>query len=190
MGAALGIAKGIQFLHTGIVPGIFSNQLKITDVLLDQNLHVKISKYNLPLLIENRKMDTRLSSSGSKGNDGQRLINEEKNDVYDFGVILLEIIVGRTIDTKNDIDVSKDILKVSLTADEIARRNIIDPAVQKECSDGSLRTLIELCVRCLSDEPSERPSVEDLIWNLQFSAQVQDPWNRDTYGNQESPGHV
>ncbi|XP_016476293.1 putative inactive leucine-rich repeat receptor-like protein kinase At3g03770 [Nicotiana tabacum] len=190
MGAALGIAKGIQFLHTGIVPGIFSNQLKITDVLLDQNLHVKISKYNLPLLTENKKMDTRLSSSGSKGNDGQRLINKEKNDVYDFGVILLELIAGRIIDTKNDIDVSKDILKVSLTADEIARRNIIDPAVQKECSDGSLRTLIELCIRCLSDEPSQRPSVEDLIWNLQFSAQVQDPWNRDTYGNQESPGHV
>ncbi|XP_055816988.1 probable inactive leucine-rich repeat receptor-like protein kinase At3g03770 [Solanum dulcamara] len=190
MSAAIGIAKGIQFLHTGIVPGVFSNQLKITDVLLDQNFHVKISKYNLPLLIENKKMDTGPSSSGSKGNDGQRLKYEEKDDVYDFGVILLEIILGRTIDTKNDIDVSKDILILSLTADEIARRDIIDPAVQKECSDGSLRTLMELCIRCLSDEPSQCPSVEDLIWNLQFAAQVQDPWNRDTYGNQESPGQV
>lgn len=185
MSAAIGIAKGIQFLHTGTVPGIFSNQLKITDVLLDQNFHVKISKYNLPLLSENKKMDSGPSSSGSKESDGQRLKSEEKDDVYDFGVILLEIICGRTIDTKNDIDVSKDILIVSLTADEIARRNIIDPAVQKECSDGSLRTLMELCIRCLSDEPSQRPSVEDLIWNLQFAAQVQ-----DTYGNQESPGHV
>lgn len=190
MGAAIGIAKGIQFLHTGIVPGIFSNQLKITDVLLDQNFHVKISNYNLPLLIENKKMDTGLSSSGSKGNNKQRLKYEEKDDVYDFGVILLEIISGRTINTKNDVDVSKDILIVSLTADEIARRNIIDPAVRKECSDSSLRTSMELCIRCLSDEPSQRPSVEDLIWNLQFAAQVQDPWNRDTYGNQESPGHV
>ncbi|KAJ8573024.1 hypothetical protein K7X08_009535 [Anisodus acutangulus] len=190
MGAAIGIAKGIQFLHTGIVPGIFSNQLKITDVLLDQNLHVKISKYNLPLLIENKKMDSGSSSSGSKGNDGRRLKYEVKDDVYDFGVILLEIITGRTINTKNDIDVSKDILIVSLTADEIARRNIIDPAVRNECSDSSLRTLMELCIRCLSDESSERPSVEDLIWNLQFAAQVQDPWNRDTYGNQESPGQV
>ncbi|KAJ8529371.1 hypothetical protein K7X08_036206 [Anisodus acutangulus] len=190
MGAAIRIAKGIQFLHTGIVPGIFSNGLKITDVLLDQNLHVKISKYNLPLLVENKKMDTGPSSSGSKGNDGQRLKYKEKDDVYDFGVILLEIISGRTINTKNDIDVSKDILIVSLTADEIARRNIIDPAVRKECSDSSLRTLMELCTRCLSDESLERPSVEDLIWNLQFAAQVQDPWNRDSYGNQESPGHV
>lgn len=47
--------KGIQFLHTGIVPGVYSNNLKITDVLLDNNLQVKISSYyKLPLLAENK----------------------------------------------------------------------------------------------------------------------------------------
>lgn len=50
--AAIGVAKGIQFLHTGIVPGMYSNNLKITDVLLDKNLIAKISSYNLPLLGE------------------------------------------------------------------------------------------------------------------------------------------
>jgi len=54
--AAIGVAKGIQFLHTGIVPGVYSNNLKITDVLLDQNLIAKISSYNLPLLAENKGM--------------------------------------------------------------------------------------------------------------------------------------
>lgn len=56
LAAAIGVAKGIQFLHTGILPGVFSNHLKITDVLLDQDLHVKISCNNLPLLAENRGM--------------------------------------------------------------------------------------------------------------------------------------
>lgn len=51
--AATGVAKGVQFLHTGIVPGLFSNNIKITDVLLDQNLVAKISSYNLPLLSDN-----------------------------------------------------------------------------------------------------------------------------------------
>lgn len=44
--------KGVQFLHTGIVPGVYSNNLKITDILLDQDLHVKISSYNLPIVVE------------------------------------------------------------------------------------------------------------------------------------------
>lgn len=51
--AAIGVAKGIEFLHTGILPGVYSNNLKITDILLDQNLVAKISSYNLPLLAEN-----------------------------------------------------------------------------------------------------------------------------------------
>lgn len=53
--AAIGVAKGIQFLYTGIVPGIFSNNLKITDILLDQNFVAKICSYNLPILDENVK---------------------------------------------------------------------------------------------------------------------------------------
>lgn len=51
--AVIAIVKGVQFLHW-IVPGVFSNNLKITDVLLDENFHVKINSYNLPLLAEAR----------------------------------------------------------------------------------------------------------------------------------------
>ncbi|KAL8125547.1 hypothetical protein AgCh_012998 [Apium graveolens] len=47
--AAVGIAKGIQFLHTGIVPGVFALKLKTTDILLDLNFVAKISSHNLPL---------------------------------------------------------------------------------------------------------------------------------------------
>lgn len=63
--AAIGVARGIQFLHTGIVPGVFSNNLKITDILLDQNLVAKISSYNLPLLAENAEKVKRRESSFS-----------------------------------------------------------------------------------------------------------------------------
>lgn len=53
--AAIGVARGIQFLHTGFVPSIFSNNLKITDILLDQNFVAKICSYNLPIINENAK---------------------------------------------------------------------------------------------------------------------------------------
>ncbi|KAL0380088.1 UNVERIFIED_CONTAM: putative inactive leucine-rich repeat receptor-like protein kinase [Sesamum angustifolium] len=191
IGAAVGVARGIQFLHTGIVPGVYSNRLKITDVLLDHDLHVKISKYNLPLLAETRRLDeVEVSSRGPKQDFVSMLGCEEKDDVYDFGVILLEIIVGRTIISFSDISVSKDILSVSLTADSIARRSIVDPAIHKECSDDSLKTLIELCIRCLSTVPSERPSVEDVLWNLLFAAQVQEMWHREPSSNRDSPVHA
>lgn len=155
--------------------------------------------------------------------------NGDKNDVYDIGVILLEIIVGRVVKCRSSITVAKDLvrlllfnmtsytglilcfistfsrkmtervhdivlqcllcfqLQVSLMIDDVARRSIVDPAIRKECSNDSLKTVMEICVRCLSSEPTERPTVEDVLWNLQFAAQVQDLWNVDSNSNQGSP---
>ncbi|XP_026383794.1 probable inactive leucine-rich repeat receptor-like protein kinase At3g03770 [Papaver somniferum] len=64
--SVVGIAKGIQFLHVGIVPGVFSNNLKITDILLDESFVAKFSSYNLPLLAENMRKVGGVSTSRSK----------------------------------------------------------------------------------------------------------------------------
>ncbi|KAG2672521.1 hypothetical protein I3760_13G045500 [Carya illinoinensis] len=168
--AAIGVVKGIQFLHTGIFPGLYSNNLRITDVVLDQNLHVKIRSNNLPQLAENRGTVSGVSSAGPKGSIQARIQHEDKNDVYDIGVILLEIILGRSIMFHNEVGIIKDLVQASITTDDSSRRSIADPTVQKECSGESLKTMMEICVRCLSSIPSERPSVEDVLWNLQFAA--------------------
>lgn len=73
--------------------------------------------------------------------------------------------------------------------DRVRRRSFADPAVSKGCSDESLRTVMEICQRCLAKEASQRPSVEDVLWNLQFAAQVQDDWRGDSRSSasEESP---
>lgn len=78
-------------------------------------------------------------------------------------------------------------LRVSIATDDMARRSIVDPAVHKECSDESLKTVMEICVRCLSEDPTDRPSVEDVLWNLQFASQVQNSWRRDSNDARDSP---
>ncbi|XP_034887110.1 probable inactive leucine-rich repeat receptor-like protein kinase At3g03770 [Populus alba] len=187
--AAIGVAKGIQFLHTGIVPGVYSNNLKITDVLLDQNLVAKISSYNLPLLAENKGMLVHGTSSGASKDlsTSARINQDQKVDVYDFGLILLEIIVGRSLTSKNEVRVLKDQLQASITSDDTARSSTVDPVVRRSCSDQSLKTMMEICVSCLLKNPADRPSVEDILWNLQYAAQVQDPWRGDSQSSEGSP---
>lgn len=188
--AAIGITRGIQFLHTGIVPGVFANNLKITNMLLDQNLVTKISSYNLPVLEENMGTEVGIgvSHNGSKETSVPRRMHyKDKMDVYDFGVILLEIFTGRPITSQSEVDLVKDQVQASLALDENGRRSIIDPAIDKTCVDESLKTVMEICIRCLSIEPTERPPVEDILWNLQFAAQVQDAWKGDSQSSEGSP---
>lgn len=53
------------------------------------------------------------------------------------------------------------------------QRRIVDPAVLASCSQESLSIVISLTINCISPESSTRPSFEDVLWNLQYAAQVQ-----------------
>lgn len=185
--AATGVAKGIQFLHTGIMPGIFSNNLKITDVLLDQNLASKISSYNLPLLAENTEKDRLQNFLGSKEAKNARAKHQNKLDIYDFGVMLLEIISGKPTYSRNEVDFLKYQFQASIIADDTSRNIIVDSAIRNLCSGESLKTMMELCCRCLIKDPADRPSIEDVLWNLQFASQVQDAWRGDSQSSESSP---
>ncbi|KAL8483826.1 hypothetical protein ACS0TY_026495 [Phlomoides rotata] len=175
--AVTGVAKGIQFLHSGIVPPLFSSNIKTTNVVLDQNFVAKISSYNLPLLSENKGKD-RLKNffSGPKEFKTARAKqqHQDKLDIYDLGVILLEVISGKPVNSTNEVEVVKDEFHGMITCDDASRKSLVDRAVRKSCSGESVKTMMEICCRCLLKDPGERPSIEDVLWNLQFAAQVQD----------------
>ncbi|XP_066366025.1 probable inactive leucine-rich repeat receptor-like protein kinase At3g03770 [Miscanthus floridulus] len=179
--AAIGVAKGIQFLHGGIIPGLVGNDLRITNILLDQNHVAKIGSYNIPILAEAMK-----SEQGGAGNKFQTesRMKSDKADIFDFGVILLEVVSGKTITSMYEVEILKELLAWAIAdEDRVRRRSFADPVVSKGCSDESLRTVMEICQRCLAKEASQRPSVEDVLWNLQFAAQVQDDWEVDAWSS-------
>ncbi|WOK99461.1 putative inactive leucine-rich repeat receptor-like protein kinase [Canna indica] len=186
--AAICVIKGIQFLHGGIMPGLFSNNLKITNIYLDPNLVAKISSYNLPVVEENMKAMVQAGSSSSGSNEsGYRPKHLDKIDIYDFGVILLEIVSGRPIALTNEVNIMTEELQESIITDGAARRSIVDPFIRRQCCDESLKTVMDICLRCLSEEPTQRPSVEDVLWNLQFAVQVQESWRGDSQSSEDSP---
>lgn len=62
-------------------------------------------------------------------------------------------------------------LQVSLGNPD-GQRRIVDPNVLASCSQESLSIVISLTINCISPD-STRPSFEDVLWNLQYAAQVQ-----------------
>ncbi|XP_039006149.1 probable inactive leucine-rich repeat receptor-like protein kinase At3g03770 [Hibiscus syriacus] len=156
---------------------------------MDQNLVSKISSYNLPLLAETKDKVGRGTSAPHKDSStSTRERYDDESDVYDFGVILLEMILGRPSKSRKQVQILKKQLEAITATDDVMRRLVADPAVRTSCSDQSLKTMMEICVRCLVKNPAERPSVDDVLWNLQFAAQVQDAWKVDSQSSEGSPG--
>ncbi|PSS28717.1 LRR receptor-like serine/threonine-protein kinase precursor [Actinidia chinensis var. chinensis] len=175
MGITTGIAKGIQFLHTGIVPGVFGNDLKIENILLDDSLNAKINSYNISLPSKVGGSESPLSSQDASNRHGS-IENAEKNDIYQLGVILLEAITGKPITSESELDDLKLQLERTLSESPSRLKELIDPSIRGTFAYDSIKTAVEITLKCLGKDSSARPTIEDVLWHLQYSIQVQEGW--------------
>ncbi|KAK4715636.1 hypothetical protein R3W88_013974 [Solanum pinnatisectum] len=166
MGITMGIAKGIQYLHTG---GVTGNDIKLENVLLDETLTARISSYNISLP---PKVG---SESPLAGPDQFTSAKEaEKEDIYQLGIILLEVIIGRPINSQSEAEDLKLQVETSLAESPSKLRDLTDPCIRGTFAYDSLKTTVQIAINCLEKEPSRRPSVEDVLWHMQYSIQVQE----------------
>ncbi|KAJ1391583.1 Serine-threonine/tyrosine-protein kinase, catalytic domain [Sesbania bispinosa] len=85
----IGVAKAVHFLHTGVIPGCFNNQLRTNNILLDEHRIPKLSDYGMSIITEEIE---KFEAKGEKPKSCQK--TKMDNDVYNFGFILFESLVG------------------------------------------------------------------------------------------------
>ncbi|CAN8264524.1 unnamed protein product [Cochlearia groenlandica] len=166
----IGVAKAVHFLHTGVIPGFFSNRLKTNNVLLNQHRFAKLSDYGLSIVSEATRHNTEIAKSWQ--------MSRLEDDVYSFGLILLQSIVGPSVSTREEAFLRDEL--ASLESEE-GRRRMVNPTVQATCRNGSLMRVINLMNKCVSPESLSRPSFEDILWNLQYASQLQGEDDGDRY---------
>ncbi|KAF5199215.1 Receptor-like protein kinase [Thalictrum thalictroides] len=179
MAVTIGVARGLQFLHSGVTPGLFGNNLKTENILLDENLKAKISNYNIPLssMVESESLYNGDEATANRHNSNMHSAEDgAPQDVYQLGSILLELITGKQITSQSQLDVHRIQLEQGLADSPSQLHELVDASIRNTLAYESLRTTVQVTINCLSKDPSQRPSIEDVLWNLQYSVQVQEGW--------------
>ncbi|KAJ9152754.1 hypothetical protein P3X46_026285 [Hevea brasiliensis] len=159
------VAKAVHFLHTGVIPGAFNNRLKTNNILLDEHRIAKLRDYGMAVITGE------IGKTEGKGETPKsRHRTNLEDDVYNFGFILLESLVGPIVTGKGEAFLLNEMASFG---SQDGRRRIVDPIVLSTCSQESLAIVVSITSKCISPEPSTRPSFEDVLWNLQYAAQVQ-----------------
>ncbi|XP_073019099.1 probable inactive leucine-rich repeat receptor-like protein kinase At3g03770 [Primulina eburnea] len=161
----IGVAKAVHFLHTGVIPPCFSNRLKTNNVLLDEHGIAKLSDYGMSIIADETE-NAEAKGYGFKPRHEAKL----EDDVYSFGFIMLESLVGPVVSEKGEEFLVNEMASFS---SQDYRRKIVDPVVLTTSSQESLSIVISITNKCISPESSSLPSFEDVLWNLQYAAQVQ-----------------
>ncbi|CAL8162270.1 unnamed protein product [Prunus armeniaca] len=99
---ALGIARGIEYLHQGCDQRILHFDIKPHNVLLDQDFTPKVSDFGLAkFCAKDQSAISMTTARGTMGYIAPEIFSRNfgnvsyKSDVYSFGILLLEMVGGR-----------------------------------------------------------------------------------------------
>ncbi|MBA0653331.1 hypothetical protein Goklo_020523, partial [Gossypium klotzschianum] len=176
---ALGIARGLEYLHQGCNTRILHFDIKPHNILLDNNFCPKISDFGLSKLCERKESVISMACArGTVGYIAPEVFCRNfgrvsyKSDVYSYGMMVLEMVGGR----KNiDVGVSQtsEVYFPSWIYEHIDQSmNLNLKRVIAEEEEEITRKLIIVSLWCIQCDPCDRPSMTKVLEMLQGSLQL------------------
>uniref|UniRef100_A0A0D9WSX7 non-specific serine/threonine protein kinase n=1 Tax=Leersia perrieri TaxID=77586 RepID=A0A0D9WSX7_9ORYZ len=169
MKIALGAARGLEYLH-GAERSIIYRDFKTSNILLDADYNAKLSDFGL----------ARTGPSGDQTHVSTRVMGTygyaapeyvmtghltARSDVYGFGVVLLEMIIGRRAVDKSRPSREHNLVEWArpLLVHNRKLFRIIDPRMEGQYSTKAAIEVAGLAYRCLSQNPKGRPTMSQVV---------------------------
>ncbi|CAK9185510.1 unnamed protein product [Ilex paraguariensis] len=171
MKIALDTARGLEYLHEHCNPTVIHRDLKSSNILLDSSFNAKLSDFGLAVT-DGSQNKNNIKLSGTLGYVAPEYLLDgtltDKSDVYAFGVVLLELLLGRKPVEKMAPAQCQSIVTWAMPQliDRSKLPTIVDPVIGNTMDLKHLYQVAAVAVLCVQPEPSYRPLITDVLHSL------------------------
>ncbi|WCJ36154.1 Protein kinase superfamily protein [Euphorbia peplus] len=133
---AFDLAAALHYLHNSTKPPFVHHNINSRNVLLTIDWRAKLSGFS----------------------SAKPMIEaiEEKEDVYAFGIVLLELVSGKKIRKYDE--------KLQASQNELENlREMMDPEMDGNYGEGEAICLVVLAKSCIEEDPNHRPTMNDIL---------------------------
>ncbi|GMH25779.1 hypothetical protein Nepgr_027622 [Nepenthes gracilis] len=147
---AIDVANALEYLHFYCDPPLCHSDIESINILLDENFVAKVADFGL----------AHASKEGSIYLEPINIDLTEKSNVYNYGVLLLELVSARQAiqDNKNLIEWSQ--LYIAL---ESRLHELVDPRLDDSFNYDQLQTVMSIVRWCTQNEGRARPSIKQVL---------------------------
>ncbi|BFG34908.1 hypothetical protein CerSpe_211820 [Prunus speciosa] len=174
---ALGVARGIEYLHQGCDMQILHFDIKPHNILLDENFTPKVSDFGLAKLYPlDNSIVSLTAARGTMGYIAPELFYKNiggvsyKADVYSFGMLLMEM-AGRRKNLNAGIEQSSQFSQIyfpTWVSDQLkAGKDIEIGADATDEEKKIIKKMMMVALWCIQMKPIERPSMNKVVKMLE-----------------------
>ncbi|GMP55456.1 hypothetical protein CsSME_00020268 [Camellia sinensis var. sinensis] len=181
----IGVARGLQHLHSSVKHRVIHCNVKPANILLDENWVAKVTDFAISKLIPNDVANESITVSRICGTYGymapEYAIHGKltaKSDVYSFGMVLLELLCAKKLRTFSLYEGDEYPLdrwsKSSCKRETIDQ--VIDPYLIGKIAPECFKEFVKIALSCILFQVIQRPSMDDVVTSLQLALQLQETW--------------
>ncbi|KAG5543585.1 hypothetical protein RHGRI_016356 [Rhododendron griersonianum] len=179
---AVGSARGLAYLHEECLEWVLHCDVKPQNILLDSNFQPKVADFGLSKLVNRGGGGKNSSFSRVRGTRGymapewiSNLPITSKVDVYSYGVVVLEMVTGKSPMTTGDQGSGNtgEMEQRGLVKwvrekmngngeNELWLEEIIDPVMKGKCDLRKMGILVQVALECVKEDKDARPTMSQL----------------------------